>query len=224
MFCVLALIGLAESIVSIITVSFACRVLSEPYKTWMTSEHVAIPMTATSSNVQVPMPPLNDTSKDFEYALQLQEEEAFLNGNQSTMTVSTNPELKAMEKARIEKLFPKEMRGGLSDMQLYLGGIAGLLQIILVVTTPFVGTTADLGAGIWCGLVIGIAGGIGLITTNSPSRRSIKALLVMSIFAAIFAQILIFFSWYGVNEFRHQSYYGGVSRIPDSKTIKIINL
>ena len=71
----------------------------------MTSEHVAIPKNATPSNDQVPMPSLNDTSKDFEYALQLQEEEAFLNGNQPTMTVSTNPELKAMEKACIESFF-----------------------------------------------------------------------------------------------------------------------
>ena len=186
----------------------------------MTSEHVAIPKNATPSNVQVPMPPLNDTSKDFEYALQLQEEEAFLNGNQPTMTVSTNPELKAMEKACIEKLFPKEMRRSLSDMQLYFGGIAALLQIIMVVVVPF-DTIADLGAGLWCGLVIWIAGEIGVITTNSPSRRSIKALLVLSIFAAIFAQILIFFSWYGVFESRRQRFIDGatVSWIPVSRSI-----
>ena len=76
------------------TVSYACRVLSEPYKTWMTSEHVAIPMTATSSHVQVPMPALNDTSKDFEYALRLQEEEEALTGNQPTITVPKYPKLK----------------------------------------------------------------------------------------------------------------------------------
>ena len=172
------------------TVSYACQVLSEPYETCMTSEHVVI---ATPSNVQVPE-------------------------NQPTMTAPKNPELKAMEKARIEKLFPKEMRRSLSDMQLYFGGIAALLQIIMVVVVPF-DTIADLGAGLWCGLVIWIAGEIGVITTNSPSRRSIKALLVLSIFAAIFAQILIFFSWYGILEFRRRSFYDGVtvSWIPDSK-------
>ena len=56
-------------------------------------------MTATSSHVQVPMPALNDTSKDFEYALRLQEEEEALNGNQPTSTVPKYPELKAMENA-----------------------------------------------------------------------------------------------------------------------------
>ena len=139
------------------------------------------------------------------------------NGTQPKMVVPKNPELKAMEKARIEKLFPKKMRRILSFMQLYLGGIAALLQIILVgmESTPI----ADWGTGIWCGLVIGIAGGIGLITTNSPSRRSIKALLVLSIFAAIFAQILILFSWYGVLESRRQIFidWATVSWIPDSK-------
>ena len=177
------------------TVSYACQVLSEPYETCMTSEHVVI---ATPSNVQVPE-------------------------NQPTMTAPKNPELKAMEKARIEKLFPKEMRRSLSDMQLYFGGIAALLQIIMVVVAPF-DTIADLGAGLWCGLVIWIAGEIGVITTNSPSRRSIKALLVLSIFAAIFAQILIFFSWYGVFESRRQRFIDGamVSWIPDSRSIIIL--
>ena len=177
------------------TVSYACQVLSEPYETCMTSEHVVI---ATPSNVQVPE-------------------------NQPTMTAPKNPELKAMEKARIEKLFPKEMRRSLSDMQLYFGGIAALLQIIMVVVVPF-DTIADLGAGLWCGLVIWIAGEIGVITTNSPSRRNIKALLVLSIFAAIFAQILIFFSWYGVFESRRQRFIDGatVSWIPDSRSIIIL--
>ena len=106
-------------------------------------------------------------------------------------------------------------------MQLYLGGIAGLLQLQIILfgteSTKYNVSTAELGAGIWCGLVIGIAGGIGLITTISPSRRSIKALLVLSIFAAIFAQILIFFSWYGVFESRRQGFIDGatVSWIPD---------
>merc|ERR1712062_646783 len=160
---------------------------------------------------KVPMPPLNDTSKDFEYALQLQEEEEALNGNQPTMTVPKNPELKAMEKARIEKLFPKKMRKILGFIQLYLGGIAGLLQIILVgmESTHF---GYAFGEGIWCGLVIGIAGGIGWIATNnSPSRRSIKVLLILNIFAGIFAQISIFFSWYGVLESRRRSFYDGVT-------------
>ena len=190
MFGVLVLIGLAEGIVSIMTVFYACLVLSEPYQTWMTSNHVAIPMTANS------------------------EEEA-LNGNQPTLMVLKNPELKAMEKAHIE------MRkiSDLGVMQLFLGGIAALLQIILVgmESTPI----ADGGTGICCGFVIGIAGGIGLIAHNIPSRRSIISLLVvLSLFAGVFAIILVGYSWSGILQYHHQSYYGGVSRIPDSETLK----
>ena len=148
------------------------------------------------------------------------------NGNQLTqpkMTVRKNPESKAMEKARIEKLFPKKMRRILSFMQLYLGGIAGFLQIILVgmesTGSRNSNGIADWGAGIWCGLAICIAGGIGLITTNSPSRKSIKALLVLNIFAAFFAMVLTGFSWSGIFVSRLRSYIDGVSWIPDSRSI-----
>ena len=148
------------------------------------------------------------------------------NGNQPTqpkMMVPKSPELKAMEKARIEKLFPKKMRRILSFMQLYLGGISGLLQIILVGMESTCSRNsngiADWGAGIWCGLAICIAGGIGLITTNSPSRKSIKALLVLNIFAAFFAMVLTGFSWSGIFVSRLRSYIDGVSWIPDSRSI-----
>ena len=139
------------------------------------------------------------------------------NGNQPTqpkMTVPKYPELKALEKARIEKLFPKKMRRILGFMQLYLGGIAGLLQIILVGMESTHFGTADWGAKIWCGLVI--AGGIGLITHNGPSRKSIEALLVLSIFAWGFAMILVYFSWIGILDSRRGSYIDGVSWNLDS--------
>ena len=142
--------------------------------------------------------------------------------NVPMMTVPMNPELKALEKARIEKLFPKKMRRILSFMQLYFGGIAGLLQIILVGMASKSGEEADYGTGIWCGLIIGIAGGIGLIATNRPSLRSVKALLVLSIFATIFAMILMFISWSGIQTSRRGSNYVEVSCIPDSGSIGMI--
>ena len=145
------------------------------------------------------------------------------NGTQPKMVVLKNPELKAMEKARVEKLFPKKMRRILSFMQLYLGGIAALLQIILVGMESTHFGYADWGAGIWCGLVIGIAGGIGLIAHNSPSRKSIEALLVLSIFAGGFAMILVGFSWIGILDSRRGSYIE-VSLIPDCRSIRIIIL
>ena len=84
---------------------------------------------------------------------------------------------------------------------------------------------ADWGAGIWCGLVICIAGGIGLIAHNSPSRKSIEALLVLSIFAGGVAMIMLGFSWIGILHSRRRlSCINGVSWIPDSRSIRIIIL
>ena len=133
------------------------------------------------------------------------------------MAVPMNPELKARGKARIEKLFPKKMRRILSFIQLYFGGTAGLLQMILVgMASPqeLCPIISNLGAGVWCGLVIGITGGIGLIATNKPSRRIVKALLIMSIFATIFAMILIIIAWYSILESRPRSNFK-VSSNPD---------
>ena len=113
------------------------------------------------------------------------------------MTVPKNPNLKAMEKARIGKLFPEKRRTILGYMQLYLGGIAGLLQLQIILfgmeSTKWYVSTAELGAGIWCGLVNVIAGGIGL--RDTISRRSIKALLVLSILACYHAMVLTYISW-----------------------------
>ena len=134
------------------------------------------------------------------------------------MTVPKNPDLKAMEIARIEKLFPKKMRTILGYMQLLLGDIAGLLQLQIILfgteSTKYNVSTAELGAGIWCGLVIVIAGGIGL--RDTISRRSIKVLLVLSILACYYAMVLTYISWSGILEYFRQSYFDGVSRIPDS--------
>ena len=93
-----------------------------------------------------------------------------INPNQPNMTVPKNPDLKAMEIARIEKFFPKKMRTILGYMQLFLGDIAGLLQLQIILfgteSTKYNVSTAELGAGIWCGLVIVIAGGIGYYFTK----------------------------------------------------------
>ena len=92
-------------------------------------------------------------------------------------------------------------------MQLYLGDIAGLLQLQIILfgteSTKYNVSTAELGAGIWCGLVIVIAGGIGL--RDTISRRSIKALLVLSILAFYHAMVLTYISWSGIIEYFHLS-------------------
>ena len=122
------------------------------------------------------------------------------NGTQPTM-VPMNPEMKKMEKARIEKLFPKKTRSILSILQLVFAGLAGLMQIILFCYDDW--GIALTGMGIWSGFFFGIAGGVGLIAAHRPSRRSLKAFMVMSIIGTIFAVILIVISWVGVEQNRH---------------------
>ena len=54
MFCILVLIGLAEGIVSVINVAYACQVCSGTYETRMTSGHVTIPVTSTRQSAMLP--------------------------------------------------------------------------------------------------------------------------------------------------------------------------
>merc|ERR1719221_724825 len=115
-----------------------------------------------------------------------------------------DPELKKMEKARVEKLFPKKTRRCLSSWQLLLAGLAGLAQTVLVFFRGW--GIALTGMGIWSGVFFGIAGGLGLM---KPSRRTIAAFLTMNIFACIFAVALITTSWVGLEECRRSHYSFG---------------
>merc|ERR1711953_673817 len=118
-----------------------------------------------------------------------------------------DPELKKMEKARIEKLFPEKTRLYLSSWQLILAGLAGLTQLVLFFYADW--GIALTGMGIWSGLFFGIAGGVGLMTVQTPSRRTIAAFLTMNIFACIFAVALITTSWVGLEQCRRSHYSFG---------------
>merc|ERR1719221_1059314 len=118
-----------------------------------------------------------------------------------------DPELKKMEKARIEKLFPEKTRLYLSSWQLILAGLAGLTQLVLFFYADW--GIALTGMGIWSGLFFGIAGGVGLMTVQTPSRRTIAAFLTMNIFACIFAVALITTSWVGLEQSRRHHYSFG---------------
>jgi len=148
-----------------------------------------------STNPQSAMNPVGDTRPQYV---------VIQNGTQPTM-VPMDPELKKMEKARIEKLFPIPTRLYLSTLHLVLTGVAGLSQIILFFSSR--GGIALTGMGIWSGLFFGIAGGVGIMTVQTPSRRTIAAFLTMNIFACIFAVALITTSWVGLEECTRQYNY-----------------
>ena len=138
------------------------------------------------------------------------------NGTQPTM-VPMDPEMKKMEKARIEKLFPKKTRLILSILQLVFAGLAGLMQIILFCYDRW--GIALTGMGIWSGFFFGIAGGVGLIAAHRPSRRSLKAFMVMSIIGTIFAVILIVISWVGIHQSSHRGFYRNPGQVSFFKAI-----
>ena len=155
---------------------------------------------AQSTHPQPAMNPVGDTRPQYV---------VIQNGTQPTM-VPMDPELKKMEKARIEKLFPEKTRLYLSSWQLILAGLAGLTQLVLFFCADW--GIALSGMGIWSGLFFGIAGGVGLMTVHTPSRRTIAAFLTMNIFACIFAVALITTSWVGVEQSRRHHYsFGKVS-------------
>ena len=155
---------------------------------------------AQSTHPQPAMNPVGDTRPQYV---------VIQNGTQPTM-VPMDPELKKMEKARIEKLFPIPTRLYLSTLHLVLTGVAGLSQIILFFSSR--GGIALTGMGIWSGLFFGIAGGVGIMTVQTPSRRTIAAFLTMNIFACIFAVALITTSWVGLEQSRRHHYsFGKVS-------------
>ena len=142
------------------------------------------------------------------------------NGTQPTM-VPMDPEMKKMEKARIEKLFPKKTRSILSILQLVFAGLAGLMQIILFCYDDW--GIAATGMGIWSGLFFGIAGGVGLIAAHRPSRRSLKAFMVMSIFGTIFAVTLTVISWVGIEQLRgYNGFYRNTGQVSFEFFITII--
>merc|ERR1712156_640751 len=152
---------------------------------------------AQSTHPQPAMNPVGDTRPQYV---------VIQNGTQPMM-VPMDPELKKMEKARIEKLFPIPTRLYLSTLHLVLTGVAGLSQIILFFSSR--GGIALTGMGIWSGLFFGIAGGVGLMTVQTPSRRTIAAFLTMNIFACIFAVALITTSWIGLEQSRRPHYSFG---------------
>ena len=155
---------------------------------------------AQSTHPQPAMNPVGDTRPQYV---------VIQNGTQPTM-VPMDPELKKMEKARVEKLFPKKTRGELSFFQLLFAGLAGLTQLVLFFCADW--GIALSGMGIWSGLFFGIAGGVGLMTVQTPSRRTIAAFLTMNIFACIFAVALITTSWVGLEQSRRHHYsFGKVS-------------
>jgi len=106
---------------------------------------------------------------------------------------------------RMEKLFPKKTILICSILQLICAGTAAITQLILFAVDPDgYSSIADVGTGIWTGVLFGIAGGLGLNASQRPSHCSVIAFMVLSIIASLFAIPLIVISGIGIGEHRRQ--------------------
>ena len=103
----------------------------------------------------------------------------------------SDPELKMIEKASIEKLFPEKTRLALVRWQIIITAIAVVLQVIIVAIDDDGWQIALAGIGICSALCFGITGGVSLVASARASRKSIKLIGVMSIVCTIFAVTLI---------------------------------
>jgi len=100
---------------------------------------------------------------------------------------------------RMEKLFPKKTILTCSILQLICAGTAAITQLILFAVDPDrYSSIADIGTGIWTGVLFGIAGGLGLNASQRPSHCSVIAFMVLSIIASLFAIPLIVISGIGI--------------------------
>ena len=124
-----------------------------------------------------------------------------------------DPELRRrenQENEHIEKFFPEWTRFWLANFQLFFATIAVLLQVILVAIDDG-WHIALAGIGICSALCFGITGGVGLVTTQRSSRRSIKIFGVLSIVCAIFAVTLIAICVAGIRQSYRDGQPGKVS-------------
>ena len=114
------------------------------------------------------------------------------------------------ENAHIEKFFPEWTRLTLAKLQLIFAIVAVLLQVILVAMDDG-WHIALAGIGICSALCFGMTGGVGLVTTQRSSRRSIKIFGVLSIICAIFAVTLIAICVAGIRQSYRDGQPGKVS-------------
>jgi len=104
------------------------------------------------------------------------------------------------------KRFPKKLMITLSSIQLVMGALAIITQIIGLSTrrpdAHYVGT------GIWCGVFYGVAGLFGIIASLRTSFSTIVTFMVMTIIASVFTIPLLITSSIFTAVSRPYTYYG----------------
>merc|ERR1712018_220197 len=125
------------------------------------------------------------------------------------ITLPTN-ESSSGRQDRFNKLFPKKHMIISAILQLCCAGSVAVIQIILLgLESGYYYGLSPIGSGIWCGLIFGVAGGIGLITAHRPSNCTLIAYMVMCIIASVFVVPLIVIAGIGIGTTRPRYYDEG---------------
>ena len=96
------------------------------------------------------------------------------------------------QKIAYEQRFPKKIMMTLSYIQLVMGALAIITQIIgLSVRHP---EAHYVGTGIWCGIFFTLSGLFGIIASTKPSFSSIVTFMFMAIIASVFCIPLLVMS------------------------------
>jgi len=83
-----------------------------------------------------------------------------------------------------EERFPKKFMITLSSIQLVMGALAIITQVIgLSVRYP---DAHYVGTGIWCGIFFGLSGLFGIIASTKPAFSTIVTFMVMAVIASVF--------------------------------------
>jgi len=90
------------------------------------------------------------------------------------------------------KRFPKKFMITLSSIQLVMGALAIITQIIGLSTRD--PDAHYVGTGIWCGVFFGLSGLFGVIASLKPSFSTIVTFMVMTIIASVFSLPLLIIS------------------------------
>jgi len=89
------------------------------------------------------------------------------------------------QKIAYEQRFPKKFTITLSSIQLVMGALAIITQIVgLSVRYP---DAHYVGTGIWCGIFFALSGLFGIIASLKPSFSTIVTFMVMAIIASVFS-------------------------------------
>lgn len=113
----------------------------------------------------------------------------------------------------------------LGVIQIICGVLSIIFNTVLIIYSKDYYDAGDSGYGIWCGVFFLVSGGLGVGASQKPQYGLVVAHMVMSIFSAVFAGILLIASSVGAATSDDCNYYNYIySYICDKPVVKGLNI